>query len=123
MTVVTRKYNVNHALADTLTPGRTAHQIGFGSLRYDVERIAAAVAKPQQWRAPIEELEVLMEQSSEAVMKEQWQSVLLQLRSCAGAGGMSPSDQLLVSQSRWRLQWQQRITGLVRKAQRLIGPR
>jgi hypothetical protein len=115
--------SLNHALVDTLTPGQSAHQIGCGSLLYDVQRIAAAVATPQQWRAPMEELEALMNQSSEAVMKEQWQSVLLQLRSCAGAGGMSPSDQLLVSKARWRLQWQQRITGLVRKAQRLIGPR
>ena len=115
--------SLNHALADTLTPGRTAHQIGCGSLRYDVERITAAVAIPQQWKAPIEELEALMEQSSEAVMKERWQFVLHQLRSCAGAGGMSPSDQLLVSQSRWRLRWKQRISGLVRKAQLLIGRR
>ena len=115
--------SLNHALVDTLTPGQTAHQIGCGSLRYDVQRIAAAVATPQQWRAPIEEIEALMNQSSEAVMKERWQSVLHQLRSCARAGGMSPSDQLLISQPRWRLRWRQRISGLVRKAQLLVGRR
>ena len=32
--------SLNHALVDTLTPGVVAHQIGCGSLRYDVQRHA-----------------------------------------------------------------------------------
>ena len=115
--------SLNHALVDTLTPGQTAHQIGCGSLRYDVERISAAVATPQQWNAPFEELEALMEQSSEAVMKERWQSVLYQLRSCAGAGGMSPSDQLLTSNARWRLQLERVTRELSFKARRVLTRR
>ena len=88
-----------------------------------MERITAAVATPQQWRAPIEELEALMEQSSEAVMKERWQSVLYQLRSCAGAGGMSPSDQLLTSNARWRLQLERVTRELSFKARRVLTRR
>ena len=113
--------SLNHALVDTLTPGQTAHQIGCGSLRYDVERISAAVATPQQWNAPFEELEALMEQSSEGVMQKRWENVLNQLQSCADAGGMSPSDQLLMSKSKWRLKLEKWTKVVLIRAHKLIA--
>ena len=113
--------SLNHALVDTLTPGVTAHQIGCGSLRYDVQRIEKAVANPQRWQAPIRELAVLMDLSSEAVMQKRWKNVLNQLQSCADAGGMSPSDQLLMSKSTWRLKWEKRIRLVLAKASRLLA--
>ena len=39
--------SLNHALADTLTPGEMGHQIGCGSLNHDVDSIVAAVAEPR----------------------------------------------------------------------------
>ena len=43
--------SLNHALADSLDPGRVGHQIGCGSLAADLEQITAAVADPLAWQA------------------------------------------------------------------------
>ena len=115
--------SLNHALADTLTPGRTAHQIGCGSLRYDVERIGEAVATPNRWQASAEELEMLMGSSSEAVVQKRWQIVLNQLQFCAEAGGMSPSLELLSSKPTWLLRWERVSSEVIRKTRRFLTRR
>ena len=110
----------NHALIDTLTPGVTAHQIGCGSLRYDVQRIGEAVETPNRWQASAEELEILMGLSSEDVMKNRWKIVLNQLQFCSEAGGMSPSLELLSSKSTWLLQWERVLGDVLSKTRRFL---
>jgi len=68
--------SLNHALADTLDPGRIGHQIGFGSLQADVERIAAAVADPEGWRPGAPQLAALVESCAEAALLQRWQHSL-----------------------------------------------
>ncbi|MFM9101855.1 MAG: glycosyltransferase [Cyanobium sp.] len=66
----------NHALADILNPGDSAHQIGAGSLAADVERIAAAVADPGPWLPSPRRLEDLLEDFSEPRLRERWRQAL-----------------------------------------------
>ena len=66
----------NHALADTLDPGVTAHQIGAGTLAADVERIAAAVADPAAWLPSPRRLEELLEEFTEPRLRERWRQAL-----------------------------------------------
>ena len=62
----------NHALADSLSPGVTAHQIGQGSLENDLARVSEAVASPQQWRPDPLMIEALLEEYSESRWCERW---------------------------------------------------
>lgn len=113
----------NHALADSLTPGVTAHQIGQGSLENDVLRISAAVADPQRWGPDAAALDVLLEDVSEAVWLQRWQATLIQLDALAerGALGLNPSGSL-TSPSTRRLRWGQRAERLrSRMVNRLPG--
>jgi hypothetical protein len=66
----------NHALADSLDPGRLGHQLGCGTLSADLERICAAVADPAAWRAPAADLEALLVTSSEVALLERWRDAL-----------------------------------------------
>ena len=66
----------NHALADTLTLGETAYQIGQGSLLNDVERISLAVSFPLNWRPDPETLERLLFDLSETNFCNRWRNVL-----------------------------------------------
>ncbi len=66
----------NHALADTLTPGVSAHQIGQGCLENDVRRIVSAVSDPLAVMPTIEVLDELLEQSSESTLLAGWRNVL-----------------------------------------------
>jgi glycosyltransferase involved in cell wall biosynthesis len=68
--------SLNHALADSLDPGLVGHQIGCGSLAADLERIAAAVADPQAWRADSQRLELLLQEGSEAALAERWRRAI-----------------------------------------------
>jgi len=68
--------SLNHALADTLDPGRLGHQIGCGSLAADLERIEAAVAQPDAWRAEPKDLDAVLEACSEAALQQRWQTAL-----------------------------------------------
>ena len=99
------------------------HQIGCGSLRYDVQRITQAVATPQRWQAPIQELETLIGLSSEVVMEKRWQAVLDQLQACSDAGGMSPSSQLLSSKPTWWLHWERVMSAGICKARQVFTQR
>lgn len=113
----------NHALADTLTPGVTAHQIGQGTLENDLVRISAAAASPQQWLPADSTIEDLLSESSEARWCERWRAVLSQLDDLFvhGAMGLS-SAHVLRSPSTRRLRWTLRWDRLRDKvANRLSG--
>ena len=68
--------SLNHALADLLDPGRLGHQIGCGTLAADVERITAAVAEPEGWRADPEALADLLAASGEEALIHRWRQAL-----------------------------------------------
>ena len=68
--------SLNHALADSLDPGRIAHQLGVGCLAADLERIEAAVREPALWRANGPQLDALLAQSSEQALVQRWQEAL-----------------------------------------------
>jgi glycosyltransferase involved in cell wall biosynthesis len=110
--------SLNHALADSLDPGRLGHQIGCGSLEADVERIRAAVANPADWWADPNRVAELLRLSSEEVLLERWRSALKTVddhwdRLAAGA---TP----LLSPPTWRLRGAQRLD-LVRRLWRRIA--
>ena len=113
----------NHALADTLTPGETAHQIGQGTLENDLMRIAAAVASPGQWRPDSLKIEQLLLDCSEQRWCERWRVVLSQLDELGAEGAMGlGSQRVLRSPSTRRLRWVQRWDRLREKgANRLSG--
>jgi hypothetical protein len=99
----------NHALADTLTPGVTAHQIGQGTLDNDLVRILSAAQCPHSWLPGAESLEALLVESSEARWCERWGEILAQLNDLILHGAMSQtSDMVLRSPSTRRLRWSQR---------------
>ncbi len=69
--------SLNHALADSLDPGRLGHQIGAGTLSGDVERIAAAVADPAAFLADPVRLAEWLNQCSEVALQLRWREALL----------------------------------------------
>ena len=73
--------SLNNALSDFLTPGETAHQIGCGSIEFDLQRISAAVKSPQRWRGSFEVVQGLLDASSEAMCVSRWNLVLAQIQS------------------------------------------
>jgi len=106
--------SLNHALADQLDPGHLGHQIGCGSLEADLERIAAAVAQPQCWRATPAALEALIDTCSEQSLLARWQEALPVIdghwrRLAAGALPLRVEPA-------WRIRW---ISRLRRLRQRL----
>ena len=104
----------NHALADTLDPGSTAHQIGAGTLAADVERIAAAVADPVAWLPPSRRLEDLLEAFSEAQLRERWRQALEAInthldRLQAGEPPLRAPSLLQLRAQRWRQRLARRL--------------
>ena len=71
--------SLNHALADTLTPSKTIHQLGCGSLSYDVERIFAAAKCPWQWHGSKPDIDQLLEIGAESNCLEQWSVALSEI--------------------------------------------
>ena len=99
----------NHALADSLSPGVTAHQIGQGTLENDLARVSAAVASLHQWRPDPLMIESLLEESSEARWCERWGKVLSQLDDLGAHGALGLASPLVLrSPSTPRLRWAQR---------------
>jgi hypothetical protein len=98
----------NHALADTLDPGVLGHPIGSGTLVADVERIQAAVAQPEAWRADPDRLETLLRDGSEPALLERWRLALEAIdghwHRCL-VEGEPPLRALPV----WRLRWGGRL--------------
>jgi hypothetical protein len=110
--------SLNHALADTLTPGELGHQIGCGSLDYDVDRIVGAVADPAAWRSSASVLDNFLEAYSEPVLTQRWRVLLALLDQ------LLPSlkgDGLLQSSPLWRLRLSRVCRVLLRVVNRLPG--
>ena len=108
--------SLNHALADYGDPGHTVHQIGCGRLRFDLERIQAAVASPQRWRPSSDYLEDLLHECSEAVLLERWRGAFAHLDAIEAVSGP-----LLSSSPTWRLRLQHLIDRLQRVVNRFPG--
>ena len=72
--------SLNNALSDFLTPGFNAHQIGCGSINFDLKRISAAVSSPDQWRGSIDAVRSILNSSSESVCAARWSFVLDQIQ-------------------------------------------
>ncbi|UPM49244.1 glycosyltransferase [Synechococcus sp. A10-1-5-1] len=66
----------NHALADTLDPGRMGHQLGSGTLAADLEAISAAVSDPASWRPDQSDLTALLATANEAELLTRWRQAL-----------------------------------------------
>jgi hypothetical protein len=97
----------NHALADCLDPGVLAHQIGAGTLKADVERIAAAVADPAAWRPAPCRLEELLTELGEPRLLERWRQALTAInahldRLQAGEPPLRAPALLRLRVQRWR---------------------
>ena len=110
--------SLNHALADHCDPGRSAHQIGCGSLAHDLQRIQAAVAEPLRWRPPMAELGVLLQNSGEQRLLERWRQVLTDLDQLQWQW---QQDAPLSSPSTWRLRLAQMLDRARRVVDRLPG--
>ena len=106
--------SLNHALADTITPGVMGHQIGCGSLDHDVESIVAAVAKPEHWRPDSADLDQLLTDYSEAALQQRWQRLLAQLDTLLPALQREP---MLQVHPLWRL----RLNRFYRRLQRMVN--
>jgi len=104
--------SLNHALADTLDPGRLGHQLGAGTLDADVERISAAVVEPAAWRPEPQALEALLAACSEAALLPRWRTALEQVN--AHWDLLAQGAQPLQAPVPWRLRWQQRLERLER---------
>ena len=105
--------SLNHALADHCDPGRSAHQIGCGSLAHDLQRIQAAVAEPLRWRPPMAELGVLLQNSGEQRLLERWRQVMTDLDQLQGQWQL---DAPLSSPSTLRL----RLAQMLHRARRVV---
>jgi hypothetical protein len=108
--------SLNHALADYGDPGQTVHQIGFGRLSFDLERIKSAVEAPKRWRPSAVRLEALLQTCSEASLRERWRDVLAELNAFEAAAGPD-----LISAPTWRLRLNQTRSRLQRVANRFPG--
>jgi hypothetical protein len=111
--------SLNHALADTLDPGRLGHQIGCGTLEADVERIAAAVQDPGAWRAEPQLLAALLAESGEQALVERWRQAL-------GAIGrhwqrLQAGAEPLRCEPVWRIRWDGRRRRLLARLGRSAG--
>jgi hypothetical protein len=104
--------SLNHALADTLDPGRVGHQIGAGSLAADLERIEAAVADPAAWQVDPRRLAALLEASGEEVLLQRWQEALVAIN--RHWDRLEAGEAPLRAVPRWRMTWQQRVNRLRR---------
>ena len=103
----------NHALADSLDPGLIGHQLGFGTLAADVERIAAAVADPECWQLDPRRLDALLLGSSEEVLVDRWRLALGELE--AHWSSLESCEPFLASPSLLRLRTLQLLQRLQRR--------
>ena len=105
----------NHALADTLTPGESAHQIGQGLLSNDVERIAEAVANPGSWKLESSRLYALIETFSEEALLQRWNITLAELDNFFVHTASTSEALFLRSRPTWWLRMRRFIRALVRR--------
>jgi glycosyltransferase involved in cell wall biosynthesis len=77
--------SLNHALSDILTPGEIGHQIGYGSLSNDVDRITAALLHPIAWKPSSLRLDIALQDLSEKSYIQRWNDVLQKIDQLAPA--------------------------------------
>ena len=75
--------SLNHALSDILTPGEIGHQIGYGSLSNDVDRITAALLHPIVWKPSSSRLDIALKDLSEKTYIKRWDDVLQKINQLA----------------------------------------
>ena len=112
--------SLNHALADTLDPGRLGHQIGAGTLEADLEAITAAVAEPEAWVPSPEALAGLLASGGEEVLQELWCGALAAIDQHWDR--LEQGCRPLASEPVWRQRWRQGLERLG-KLKRLIARR
>ena len=105
----------NSALADTLTPGESAHQIGQGLLIHDVERIVAAVANPSSWKLESSLLGALIATYGEEALLQRWRITLTELDSFFVHAASTSEALLLRSRPTWWLRMRRFIRAFVRR--------
>ena len=71
--------SLNHALSDILTPGEIGHQIGYGSLSNDFNRIIAALCNPSDWKPSSSKLNLALRELSEESHVKRWKHVLQEI--------------------------------------------
>ena len=105
----------NHALADILTPGQSAHQIGQGLLSHDVAQIQAAVSDPAAWRLPRQPLEALLAPYSEAVLRQRWIDTLHALDRFFACTRRHPAESFLRPSPIWQERLRHLCGGVARR--------
>ena len=102
--------SLNHALADTLDPGRLGHQLGAGTLAADLEAITAAAADPAAWVPAPEALAGLLANSGEAALLERWRGALAAID--RHWDRLEQGSLPLGSEPVWLQRWRQRLERL-----------
>ena len=110
--------SLNHALADSLDPGRLGHQLGAGSLEADLEAITAAVADPAAWLPSPEALQGLLASCGETALLERWRQALAAID--RHWDRLEQGCQPLLSEPVWRQRWRQRLERLASLKRRLL---
>ena len=105
----------NHALADTLTPGQSAHQIGQGLLSHDVAQIQAAVSHPAAWRLPHQQLDALLAPYSESVLRQRWIDTLQALDRFFACSRRYPDETFLRPSPIWQERLRRLSGGVARR--------
>jgi hypothetical protein len=109
----------NHALADTLTPGQSAHQIGQGLLSHDVAQIQAAVSHPAAWRLPHQQLDALLAPYSESVLRQRWIDTLQALDRFFACSRRYPDETFLRPSPIWQERLRRLSGGVARRLRSL----
>jgi glycosyltransferase involved in cell wall biosynthesis len=110
--------SLNHALADSLDPGRLGHQLGAGSLEADLEAITAAVADPTAWLPTPEALHGLLASGGETALLERWRQALAAID--RHWDRLEQGCPPLLSEPVWRQRWRQRLERLASLKRRLV---
>jgi glycosyltransferase involved in cell wall biosynthesis len=102
--------SLNHALADSLDPGRLGHQIGAGTLEADLDAITAAAAEPAAWLPAPEALAGLLASSGETALIERWRGALAAID--RHWDRLEQGCPPLRSEPVWQQRWRQRLERL-----------
>jgi len=102
-------------LADTLTPGQSAHQIGQGLLSHDVAQIQAAVSHPAAWRLPHQQLDALLAPYSESVLRQRWIDTLQALDRFFACSRRYPDETFLRPSPIWQERFRRLSGGVARR--------
>ena len=105
----------NHALADVLTPGFSAHQIGQGLLSHDVARIEAAVQRPGDWRPNHQQLVSLLSSFSESALCQRWDETLKSLDCWFDQISLQSNEPFLCTPALWWQRLRRVLGGLKRR--------